>query len=158
MMSVTGNGRWAWPIMGALVCLGLGTASGLATVGGDGSWYRELVRPLGTPPSWVFGPVWTVLYLLMGLALGRLIFRKRYQAVTVFGIQFGLNLLWTPVFFGMQRIDAALALICAMGLGLVATISMAWKVDRVAAWLLVPYLIWLGYATYLNAGFLILAK
>lgn len=158
MDSAAGHGKWAWPLAGALACLGLGTAVGLSTAGGVGTWYRELVRPIGTPPSWVFGPVWTVLYLMMGVALGRFVHRKSYQAVWVFAMQFGLNLLWTPVFFGMQRIDAALAVICAMACGVVATILMAWKVDRVAAWLLVPYLIWVGYATYLNAGFFVLQR
>ena len=146
-------GKWLWPTACALVCLGFGTASGLSTVGGTGSWYQELIRPPGTPPSWVFGPVWTVLYLLMGVALGRLILKRAWPAVWVFGIQFALNLMWTPVFFGAHRIDVALVVIAAMWFGVVSAIQLAGKSDRVSAWLLLPYLLWVSYAGYLNAGF-----
>jgi tryptophan-rich sensory protein len=139
-------------LIGALLCLGLGTASGLSTVGGGDSWYRELTKPPGTPPGWVFGPVWSVLYLMMGTALGRLVSRRSWQVVWVFAMQMVLNLVWTPVFFGMHQIAAALAVICALWFGVLATILLAHKKDRVSAWLLMPYLAWVSYATYLNAG------
>ena len=145
-------GRWAWPLIGALLCLGLGTASGLSTVGSGDSWYQELMKPPGTPPGWVFGPVWSVLYLMMGTALGRLVSRRSWQVVWVFAMQMVLNLVWTPVFFGMHQIAAALAVICALWFGVLATILLAHKKDRVSAWLLLPYLAWVSYATYLNAG------
>lgn len=148
------NARWAWPLAGALLCLALGTASGLSSAGGDDSWYQSLVKPPGTPPPWVFGPVWSLLYVLMGVAVGRLIHLRAAQAVWVFGIQLVLNLVWTPVFFGMQQIPAALAVIAAIWLGLVATMVLARKSDPAAAWLLAPYLAWVSYASYLNAGFL----
>ena len=147
------SGRWLWPVVGALACLGLGTASGLSSVGGDSEWYQALVKPPGTPPPWVFGPVWSVLYLMMGVALGRLIHRRAWQAVVVFGLQLVLNLAWTPVFFGMQESGLALAIISAMWLGVLSTMLLALKVDRVSAWLLIPYLTWVTYASYLNAGF-----
>jgi tryptophan-rich sensory protein len=147
------TGRWGWPLAGALVCLGLGTASGLSTVGGSDSWYRELVKPPGTPPSWVFGPVWSVLYLMMGTALGRLIYRRAWPAVGTFGFQMILNLAWTPVFFGAHRIGAALFVIVSMWLGVWMTILLARKSDPLSAGLLVPYLVWVSYATYLNVGF-----
>lgn len=147
------TGRWAWPLAGAILCLVLGTASGLSTAGGDDSWYQGLVKPPGTPPGWVFGPVWSVLYIMMGIAVGRLILRRATTAVCVFGMQMVLNLLWTPVFFGMHQIAAALALIGAIWLGVAATISLARKTDRASGWLLVPYLMWVSYASYLNAGF-----
>ena len=145
-------GKWAWPLVGALGCLGLGIASGLSTVGGDNLWYQGLVKPPGTPPPWVFGPVWSLLYVLMGAALGRLIHRRARPAVWVFGIQFALNLVWTPVFFGANQIAAALAIIGALWLGLFSAILLARTSDKVAAWLLSPYLVWVSYATYLNAG------
>ena len=152
MSAGNSSGKWLWPTGGALLCLGLGIASGLSTVGGSSTWYQALVKPPGNPPPWVFGPVWTVLYLLMGGAVGRLISRKAWPAVWVFGIQFVLNLLWTPVFFGAQRIDVALAVIAAIWFGVVATIQLAGKSDRTSAWLLLPYLLWVTYAGYLNAG------
>jgi translocator protein len=89
----------------------------------------------------------------MGCALGRLIHRRAKHAVGVFIMQFGLNLLWTPVFFGAQKIAAALALIVALWLGVAATISLARKSDTISASLLIPYWLWVSYATYLNAGF-----
>ena len=148
------KGRWAWPLAAAIACLALGSLSGLSTAGGDDSWYQGLIKPPGTPPGWVFGPVWSTLYLMMGVAAGRLVHQRAKSAVWVFGMQMVLNLLWTPVFFGMHQIAAALALIAAIWLGVAATISMAWEKDRVSAGLLVPYWAWLSYASYLNAGFL----
>jgi translocator protein len=149
-------GKWLWPIGMALLCLTLGTLSGLSTIGGDDEWYKELIKPPGTPPPWVFGPVWTVLYLLMGISVGRLIHRHDLNgakpALWVFTMQFVLNLMWTPIFFGMARVDAALAIIVAMWLGVLATFSLAWKVEKLSALLLLPYLLWLSYAVYLNAG------
>ncbi len=144
---------WLWPIAGAIVCLGLGTASGLSTVSGGGAWYEALQKPPGTPPPWVFGPVWSVLYILMGISLGRLIHRKAAGTVIVFCIQFLLNLAWTPVFFGAHRMGWALVIIFCMWAFLALTIWAAEKVDHLSAVLLVPYLIWIMYATYLNAMF-----
>lgn len=146
-------GKWLWPIGCAVACLALGIASGLSSAGGGDDWYQHLVKPPGTPPSWVFGPVWSVLYLMMGVALGRLVHRKAWPAVWVFGMQFVLNLMWTPVFFGGHLITVALAIIGALWFGIVALIQLAGKVDKVSAWSLAPYLVWVSYATYLNAGF-----
>jgi benzodiazapine receptor len=143
---------WLWPIAGALVCLGLGTAVGLTMEGGGGEWYQGLTKPPGNPPPWVFGPVWGVLYVLMGIAAGRLIHRRAMGAVTLFVIQFILNLAWTPVFFGAHAIGWALAVIfCVWGF-LALTIRSAEKVDHLSALLLMPYLMWIMFATYLNAA------
>ena len=143
---------WVWPIAGALVCVGLGFLWGLTMVRGGGEWYQALEKPVGNPPSWIFGPVWTVLYVLMGIAVGRLIHRGASGTVTLFVIQFLLNLAWTPVFFGAHRIVLALVIILALGCFLGMTIRSAEKVDKVSAFLLVPYLLWIMYATYLNAS------
>ena len=151
-------GKWAWPLGGAIVCLGLGIASGLSGVGGADTWYRTLEKPPGTPPPWVFGPVWSVLYLMMGVAAGRLIYRRKMRAAGVFAVQFALNLAWTPVFFGMHQVAAALAVIVALWVLLLATIVLAWKADRISAFLLMPYLAWVSYATYLNSGIFLLNR
>jgi tryptophan-rich sensory protein len=90
---------------------------------------------------------------MMGTALGRLIHRRAWQAVGTFGFQMILNLAWTPVFFGAHRIGTALFVIVSMWLGVWATILLARKSDPLSAGLLVPYLVWVSYATYLNAGF-----
>lgn len=127
-------------------------------MGGDGSWYRALEKTPGTPPSWVFGPVWSVLYVMMGVAAGRLIYRRAWPAVRLFGLQFILNLAWTPVFFGAQQVALALAVIFALWLALLGTILAAHKRDRLSAWLLLPYLAWVSYASYLNVGIFLLNR
>ncbi|NNM27955.1 MAG: tryptophan-rich sensory protein, partial [Akkermansiaceae bacterium] len=119
--------------------------------------------PPGTPPGWVFGPVWTVLYALIGAALALVWHRgeagpPKRAAVTAWFVQFALNLLWTPVFFGAHRILPALAVIVALLAAIAITILLFRKVDRPASWLLVPYLCWVSYATYLNAGYLVLNR
>jgi len=148
----TSAGSWRWPVVCALACLGLGAASGLAGTGGGSVWYQNLVKPPGTPPAWVFGPVWSVLYLLMGVAAGMLIRRRAWRVVAVFGVQLVLNLAWTPVFFGTGRIGLALVVILLLWAMLVLTVSMAFRCHRTAGWLLVPYAAWVSCATYLNAG------
>ncbi len=146
-----GKGRWLWPAAGAVVCLGLGIASGLSTTSGGGEWYQSLRKPPGTPPPWVFGPVWSVLYILMGIAAGRLIHRGAGKAVTFFAIQFILNLAWTPVFFGAHLMMGALLILFGLWGFLAFTIRAAEKADHPSAVLLLPYLFWVMYATYLNA-------
>lgn len=143
---------WVLPTLGGLLCLAFGIASGLSTMGGDNSWYQELRKPPGTPPGWVFGPVWSVLYLMMGVALGRLIQRRAWPAVGLFIMQFALNLSWTPIFFGAKLAGPALVVIVALWLSLLGTLILAGRRDRISAWLLAPYLVWVSYATYLNAG------
>jgi benzodiazapine receptor len=144
----------------AICCVGilvLGGLGGFLTSGNMG-WYELLKRPPGTPPGWVFGPVWTVLYLMMGASLALLWQNsanepRARRAVVAFIVQLLLNLAWTPVFFGLQRIDIALGVIVALWIAIVVTIAAARPVSRTAAWLLVPYYAWVSYATYLNAGF-----
>ena len=146
---------WLIPVLCAVLCLILGTGSGLLTVGSIGSWYAPLEKPPGTPPSWVFGPVWTTLYLLMGFGLGRLIVRKKTVAVRAFLAHFVLNLAWTPVFFGAHLPWVALAVILAMIVLLVLTLRFAGNgsnSDPVAVWMIAPTLVWVCYATWLNAG------
>jgi translocator protein len=147
-----GAAKWIWPLAGAVTCLILGGLSGVSSVGGDSGWYQDLEKPAGTPPSWVFGPVWSALYLMMGWAAGRLIVRRKRTTVACFGAQLLLNLAWTPVFFGARLVAPALAVILVLWLVLAVTIARAASEDRVAAALLLPYLAWVSYASYLNAG------
>jgi tryptophan-rich sensory protein len=139
----------------------LGSVSGLLTASSIRDWYGGLVRPPGNPPNWIFGPVWTLLYAMMGGALALVWHRvesspARRSALVWFAIQFVLNLAWTPVFFGAHHIAAALLVITALLIAIGVTIYHFRRVHRVAAALLVPYLGWVGYATYLNAGYLVL--
>lgn len=144
-----------------IVVMVLGAAGGFLTAGAIPGWYATLEKPPGTPPNPVFGPVWTVLYLMIGISLARVWHfatpgpRKRGALVRFF-IQMGLNLAWTPLFFGAHLVAVALATIVALWVMILLTILSFKPLDRPAAWLLLPYLAWVSYATYLNAGFLIL--
>ena len=154
---------WKKAILCVLTVELLGNASGLVTVFSLDGWYAALRRPPGTPPDGVFGPVWLVVYAMMGLALALLWHgaagtRTKRRALRWFGLQFGLNLLWTPAFFGLQRIDLALAVIVPLLLAIGMTLRASCPVSRPAAALLVPYFLWVGYAAYLNAGFWILNR
>lgn len=152
---------WIKALLSIFVIQLLGNASGLVTMLSVDGWYGSLVRPPGTPPDALFGPVWLIIYTLVGLSLALLwdasgrTCRKR-PALRCFGLQFALNLAWTPVFFGLQRIDLALLVIFPLLLMIGLTIRYVYPVDRRAAALLIPYLIWVGYAAYLNCGFLLL--
>jgi len=129
-----------------------------AAVGGrflPGEWYRALDKPPWTPPGWVFGPAWTLLYLSMGVAAW-LVWRERLGSrallpLALFGAQLVLNGLWSWLFFGLRRPDLALADIVALWLAIAATIVAFWGVRPVAGALLLPYLAWVTFATALNA-------
>ncbi len=119
-----------------------------------GAWYDSLAKPSWTPPGAVFGPVWTVLYLLMGgaawLVWQRAGFRGAGTALAVFLVQLACNALWSYLFFGLRRPDLALAdIVILWTLILVATV-LFWRQTRPAGILLLPYLAWVGFATGLN--------
>lgn len=135
-----------------VVCQLAGATGALVT---DASFYRELVRPSWAPPGWLFGPVWLVLYTMMGVA-GWLVWRHRpgpdRAALIWFAVQLAINAAWTPVFFGLHAIGGGLAVIVALDLAILATIVAFGRISRPAAWLLVPYAAWVGFATALNAS------
>lgn len=121
-------------------------------------WYAALVKPPGTPPNAVFGPVWTLLYAAMAVA-AFLVWRNsaqqsraRYAALLLFFIQLFLNLLWSVLFFGLQNPALALIDIIALLAAISGTIVLFYRISAPAAWLLVPYMAWVSFATYLNAG------
>lgn len=120
-------------------------------------WYQTLNRPALTPPDWIFGPVWTILYLMIGLSI-YLYYRspeKPYIVPTTIMLVLHLvsNFFWTYLFFGRQSPAAALADIIFLDISLVMLILSFWMASRTAALLLVPYLAWVSFATYLNHGF-----
>jgi tryptophan-rich sensory protein len=119
-----------------------------------GAWYAELTKPAWTPPGVVFGPVWTVLYVLMGVAAWlvwrRGGFREAPLALGLFLAQLALNALWSYLFFGLQLPGAAFAEILVLWAAILATTICFWRVVPVAAALLVPYLLWVGFASALN--------
>jgi tryptophan-rich sensory protein len=117
------------------------------------TWYAGLAKPSFTPPNWVFGPAWTVLYVTMAVAvwrIGRLADPARRKAVTLFVVQLVLNAIWSPVFFGLEAPKFGLAVIVALLIVLAATFASFWRIDRLAGMLLAPYFVWVCYATALN--------
>jgi len=119
------------------------------------TWYATLVRPDFSPPNWIFGPVWTTLYALMGVAAflvwKRGLDRKDVRvALGTFVGQLILNTLWSIIFFGLQNPGAAFIEIMALWIMIVATIVTFSKISKTAAWLLVPYILWVSFAAYLN--------
>jgi benzodiazapine receptor len=119
-----------------------------------GLWYDQLQKPPWTPPDWLFGPVWTVLYALMAIAAW-LVWKERRAvqrpvALGLFGVQLALNVVWSWLFFGLQRPDLALLDIGLLWLAILGTILAFRTVRPVAAWLLVPYLVWVSFAALLN--------
>jgi len=125
------------------------------------TWYASLIKPELTPPAWVFAPVWTVLYIFMGIAL-YLVWSKGWKqrgvpvAAGIFGIQLFLNVLWSYAFFGLQAPFLALTVILLLWIAILLAIVAFYRVSIPAAALLVPYLIWVAFAAYLNHGIYIL--
>ncbi len=119
-----------------------------------GGWYAGLVKPSWNPPDWLFGPVWTLLYAMMAVAAW-LVWREggwkaRKPALGLYLVQWALNALWTPLFFGMHRPGLAFAEILVLDLAVLASLIVFWRVRRAAGLLLVPYGLWAGFATVLN--------
>ncbi|MBV8522436.1 MAG: tryptophan-rich sensory protein [Acetobacteraceae bacterium] len=136
------------------LCLLVALAGGAIARTSVKTWYATLAAPPGTPPAWIFAPVWAVLYLLIGVA-GWLVWRRSGAArpVRLWGWQLLFNALWTPAFFGLH--SPSLALIDILLLLAVAALTLRdfAEVRPVAAWMFTPYFGWTCYAAYLNAGF-----
>ena len=149
--------RSGWALLWWLVLtVGGGALVGLASNGGGSPWYVGLDKPSWTPPSWVFGPVWTTLYGLMGVAAW-LVWRRggwarQAQALGLFELQLALNFAWSPLFFNAQRPGLALIVMVGLWLVLAVTIRTFYDITRWAGLLLVPYLCWVTYAAALNAA------
>ena len=124
------------------------------------NWYDTLNKPFLNPPSVIFTPVWTILYIMMAISLILYIrggnTKEKLKGIILFGIQLALNLSWSSVFFGMKNIPLALLIIILMWISILFTIIIFYKHSKIAAILLIPYFLWVSFATYLNFGFFIL--
>ncbi|CAN5741898.1 tryptophan-rich sensory protein [soil metagenome] len=134
--------------------LGIGALGGAVTATSVNTWYAELAKPSFNPPNALFAPVWTVLQVLMGVAAWR-VWRAadrdtRRGPLTLFGLQLALNLGWSTVFFGLQKIGAAVATIFVLDVAVLVTLLSFRAVDRLAGLLMLPYLAWILFATVLN--------
>lgn len=138
-----------------IVCVALGLLSGLSTVDAIKNWYQYINKPSWNPPNWLFAPVWTLLYILMGIAVA-LIWHSSNQnkktAIGIFIVQFVLNLAWSFIFFNMHKIGWAFAEIIIMLFFISLTILLFYKINKTAAWLMLPYLCWVSFATVLNGA------
>ncbi|MCZ7484390.1 TspO/MBR family protein [Rhizobium rhizogenes] len=134
-----------------VVVVAIGALIGVNNVPGE--WYQSLQKPFFNPPNWIFGPVWTTLYVLIGIAGARTWIRKRMGTrMRLWFTQMVLNFLWSPIFFGMQSPAGALIIIIPMLVCLLAFIALTYRRDRISMWLFVPYALWVAFATVLNAS------
>ncbi|WP_375395329.1 TspO/MBR family protein [uncultured Sphingomonas sp.] len=145
--------RWAMVVVPLLLLLGFLSGRSVP-VGAQNHWYVALEKPAIMPPDWVFPVAWSILYVLIALALAIVLnargARRRGIALALFVVQFALNLAWTPIFFAQHRIDLALAVVAAMLAAGTATTLAFGRVRSTAAWLMVPYLVWVGFAGVLT--------
>lgn len=131
--------------------LGIGIAIGFYNL--PGAWYQSLAKPPFNPPNWVFGPAWTILYILIGIAGARTWLAAPVKGgMQLWCVQMLLNYLWSPLFFGIQKPGIALVVIVALLVAILAFIVNRWNRDRTAALLFLPYAAWVGFATLLNAS------
>jgi translocator protein len=145
--------RWVLVCVPAIV--GIGSLMGvLSNSGYSNSWFVALDRPDSVPPGWVFGVVWTTLYTLMALAFAMILNARgakgRGAAIVLFLLQLAANFAWSPVFFGMRQVSAGLVLILVILVAAIITTILFGRVRTAAAWLMVPYLVWLSFASLIT--------
>lgn len=147
-------------IIELIICIAIpllvGGIAGYATSSSMNSWYSNLNKPFFNPPSWVFGPVWTILYLLMGISL-YLIWKqpastKRSKSLQIFFLQLLLNFAWSFIFFKFEQTGLALLEIIVLWLAILTMLFFFYKLNRIAAYLQFPYLAWVSFATVLTAS------
>jgi tryptophan-rich sensory protein len=116
-----------------------------------GDWYKNLTKPSWTPPNWLFPVAWSCLYLCIAASASRVAGQPgSAMAMAFFALQIALNTLWTPVFFGLRRMGAGMAVLVALWLAVAATLVTFWQIDRIAGALFAPYLLWVTIAGALN--------
>ena len=148
-------------IISIVLCEAAGLASTPFTVSVVKTWYQTLDRPFFSPPNWIFGPVWTILYLMMGISF-YLIWskgvkdKKAKEAIYIFLLQLFLNFLWSILFFGLKSPPAALIEIIILWFAILVTIIKFKPISKPAAYLLIPYLLWVSFAAILNFSIVIL--
>lgn len=153
-----------WTLIGAiLLCEFIGILGSFVTYPSISTWYATLSKPFFSPPNWVFGPVWTTLYAMMGISLflvweKGLKKRKIREALILFFIQLGLNFLWSFVFFGLQSLIISVVVIVLLWISIVLTIYRFWTISKLSSYLLIPYILWVSFASLLNVSIFLLNK
>ncbi len=146
---------WLMLILFLAICLGVGGLGAIVTDKSVRDWYPTLREPPGTPPSWVFGPVWTTLYILMAVSAWLVWREYRWgarAAMLIFCGQLALNLAWSGIFFGARQPGFACVEINILWLAILFNANVFYRLNAVAGYLLIPYLLWVTYAAYLNFG------
>lgn len=154
------NDTWNSLLVFIVLCFSLEALAGYWTSQSVSTWYPKLIKPSWTPPGWIFGPVWTILYLLIAV-VGWLLYREKHspmrsKALLFYGCQLILNFLWSFLFFSLNSPILGLIDITLLSLMIMLTIVYSWPVRSLASLLLIPYLIWVIYASSLNAAIWIL--
>ena len=142
-------------IISIAIPLIIGFTASIFTVTGIGSWYQTIEKPTWNPPNWVFGPVWTALYVTMGIAFfliwkSSAIEKIKRPAIVLFILQLAANFFWSFIFFDQHQVGLAFAEIVVLWLLILLTIFSFAKMNKAAAWLLVPYISWVSFAAILN--------
>jgi translocator protein len=141
-------------VVSVAACLGAGFVGSRFSIGSVHTWYPTLSKPTWTPPAWVFAPVWTALYCMMGIAAGLVWSRAGWAVARVslilFAIQLVLNVTWSAIFFGLHQPGWAFAEIVLLWAAIAATAGEFWRVSKAAGWLMIPYLAWVTFASALN--------
>ncbi len=138
-----------------VLVVGFGALSGVSNMPGE--WYQSLEQPFFQPPSWVFGPVWTTLYVLIAIAGARTWLEAPASGrMQVWFAQMVLNFLWSPAFFGSESPILGLLVIIPLLVSIIVFVRLSWNRDRVSGWLFVPYIAWVGFATLLNLSIVVL--
>ncbi|MBU4069799.1 MAG: tryptophan-rich sensory protein [Nanoarchaeota archaeon] len=145
--------KWVLLIAFIVVCNLIG-ALGAVWTSSDGSWYKNINKPSFNPPSWIFGPVWTLLFTLMGISL-YLVWNSpsskiRLIALILFVVQFAFNVAWSYLFFGLNKPGLAFAEILIMLGFIIATTIYFFRVNKISGYLLIPYILWVSFASFLN--------
>ncbi len=144
-----------------LICQGAGAIGALFTSPAISNWYTTIQKPSFNPPNWIFAPVWTLLFLLMGISL-YFVWSKGWEdkkikiAVFIFGVQLALNIFWSFLFFDLQSPLYAFIEIFILWLAILLTIISFYKISKIAAYLLLPYILWVSFASLLNFSILII--
>jgi benzodiazapine receptor len=147
-------------VFSIIICQLAGVLGSVFTSPSVKGWYTTIQKPFFNPPNWVFAPVWTLLFLLMGISLYFVIIKKRDKnvkiGITLFGIQLGLNVIWSILFFGFKSPLYGLIEIIFLWIVILITIIQFFRIDKRASYLLIPYLLWVTFAAFLNFSIYIL--
>ena len=130
------------------------SASLVWTVGGDAAWFANLNTPSFAPPNWLFGPVWTILYILIATSALMLVNSASHKlkniAISLWALQMGLNIIWTPVFFGAYNLETAFYYIASLWVTILAYIIITFNINKWSSIVFIPYFMWVSFASFLN--------